>query len=147
MLDLLRFPGDLFAEFDRLHREMEQLFTPGSPIGIRALGQGVFPAVNIGSTPEAVEIYAFVPGIDPANVEISVDGGLLTISGKRESTLPLDDKHNIYARERFAGTFKRVVTLPEDVDQSKVEAHCQNGILHITAGRQEALKPRRIEVK
>jgi HSP20 family protein len=148
MFDLLRYPGDLFAEFDRLHREMDLLFNnPGTPAGIRTTSRGTFPAVNIGTTPEAVEIYAFVPGIDPAKLEISIDRGVLTLSGERQSDLPQDDKHTVYSRERFTGQFKRVMTLPEDVDQSKVEARCHNGILHITAARQAAAKPRRIEIK
>lgn len=148
MFDLLRFPGDLFDEFDRLQHEVNQLFyNTGLPTGIRSMARGAFPAINIGSTPDAVEIYAYVPGIDPGKLEISVDRGLLTITGERQSDLTADDKHTVYARERFAGSFKRVISLPEEVDQSKVEARCQNGVLHITAAKLEASKPRRIEVK
>lgn len=146
MFDLLRFPGDLFAEFDRLQREIDQVFS-GTPTGIRSSGRGAFPAINIGSTPDAVEIYAFVPGMDPGKLEISVDRGLLTIAGERQTGVTADDKHTVYARERFNGNFKRVISLPEEVDQSKVEARCQNGVLHITATKLEASKPRRIEVK
>jgi len=148
MFDLLRFPDDLFVEFDRLHREMDQLFNySGLPTGIRGSGRGAFPAINIGNTPDAVEIYAFVPGIDPGKLEISVDRGLLTISGERHNDLKQDEKHTVYARERFSGSFKRVVSLPDEVDPEKVEARCENGILHITAGKRAASKPRRIEVK
>lgn len=148
MFDLLRFPDDLFAEFDRLHREMDLLFNySGVPSTIRATGRGTFPAINIGVTPDAVEIYAFVPGIDPAKLEISVDRGLLTISGERQSDLALTEKHTAHARERFTGSFKRVVSLPDEVDPNKVEARCENGILRITAAKHEATKPRRIEVK
>lgn len=146
MFDLLRFPGELFAEFDRLQREIDQVFS-GAPTGIRASGRGAFPAVNIGGTPDTLEIYAFVPGIDPDKLEISVDRGLLTIAGEGQSEVTADDKHTVYAQERFSGGFKRVISLPEDVDQSKVEARCQNGVLHITAAKREASKPRLIEVK
>jgi hypothetical protein len=80
------FPRDLFAEMDRLQREMQQAFDL-SPT-IRGLGRGGFPALNVGSTPSAVEVYAFAPGLDPSKIDINLDRGLLTISGERESTLP-----------------------------------------------------------
>lgn len=148
MFDSPRFPGDLFDELERLRREMDQRFyTSGSPAGIRTVSRSGFPAINVGSTPNSVEIYAFVPGIDPAKLEISVDRGLLTIAGERQSDVAQDEKHMAYAQERFSGKFKRVVSLQDDVDQSKLEARCENGILHITAAKREASKPRRIEVQ
>lgn len=71
------FPRDLFAEFDRLQHEIRQ-FAP-SP-SIRGLTRG-FPALNIGGTPKAVDIYAFVPGIDPAALDVQLVKGMLTIAG------------------------------------------------------------------
>ena len=66
---LLNFPGNLFSDFERLRREFDQaLETPGLPAGlpasIRAVAPGSFPALNVGTTPTSVEIYAFAPGID-----------------------------------------------------------------------------------
>jgi len=70
-----------------------------------------------------VEIYAFAPGIDPAQVDVTIDRGVMTISGERPSALPKDDgKVNVYGNERFAGRFRRAISLPEDIDPSKVEA-------------------------
>lgn len=145
MFDLLRFSGELLAEYDRLHRELEQLFS-GTPAAIRATARG-FPPINIGSTPQAVEIYAFAPGIDPERLEVSVERGLLTIAGERQSGWTADEKHTVHAQERFAGRFKRTFSLPEDVDQNRVEAHYRDGILRIVAAKLEASLPRRIEVK
>ncbi|WP_255210581.1 hypothetical protein [Methylogaea oryzae] len=54
------FPRDIFAELDRLQREVQQAFEPEP--NIRGFGRGGFPALNVGSTPQAVEVYAFVPG-------------------------------------------------------------------------------------
>ena len=146
---LTRFSGDLFAEFDGLQRHLEQLLgLRGMPSSIRAAARGAYPAVNMGTTDNAVEIYAFAPGIDPARIEVSVDKGLLSISGERESDTPVEgDKVSVYARERFTGSFRRVVSLPEDVDTAKVEATYRNGILKIVIPKREASKPRRIEVK
>lgn len=78
---LLSAPGGLFAEFDRLQRELQQAFT--TPSSIRAVARGSFPAVNIGSTPTSIEVYAFAPGIDPATLEVNVDRGVLSIAGER----------------------------------------------------------------
>jgi HSP20 family protein len=146
---LTRFPGDLFADFEGLQRQVEQLLgASGWPSSIRAASRGAFPAVNVGTTEEAVEIYAFAPGIDPAKVEVSVDKGLLTIAGERVADTPKEnDKVSVYARERFVGTFKRVVSLPEDADSARVDASYRNGVLRIVIPRREASRPRRIEIK
>src|ERR1700757_1646712 len=62
------FPPEIFAEMDRLQREMQQAFDL-SP-SIRGFGRGGFPALNIGTTPEAIHIYAFAPGIDASKLEV-----------------------------------------------------------------------------
>jgi len=138
-----QFPRDLFAEVDRLQRELAQAFDL-SP-SIRGLPRG-FPAMNVGGTPKSVEIFAFAPGVDPASLDIQIEKGLLTLSGERkiqeapsEATLHID--------ERFVGRFRRVVTLPDDVDVDKVSAEYQNGVLHISVARREAARPRQITVQ
>ena len=145
----LTLPGDLASDFELLQRQVEQLFGQGgSPSSIRASQRGAFPPINMGSTPEAVEIYAFAPGIDVDKVEVSVDKGLLTIAGERDTGLPTDpEKANVFAAERFDGAFRRVVSLPEDADPSRVEARYRDGILRILVPKRESSKPRRIEVK
>jgi len=146
---LQRFPGDPFADFDELQRQMERLFSPRGSSSIRAVQRGTFPAVNIGVTPDAVEIYAFAPGIDPKSLDVSVDKGLLTIAGDRKGSVPDDPKPklNVYSRERAEGEFRRVVSLPDDADPDRVNATYRNGILHISIQKREASRPRRIEVK
>lgn len=145
---LLNFPGDLFAEFDALQRQMERSFgLRGSTSSIRAVERG-FPAVNIGSTPEALEIYAFAPGIDASKLELTVDKGLLTIAGERRVPAPeAGAKASVYARERVDGTFRRVIALSEDADPDKVDASYRDGILRVRVQRREAARPRRIEVR
>lgn len=145
---LTRFPRGLFAELDALQRHMDQLFgQPSWPSSIRAANRGAFPALNVGMTGDAVEIYAFAPGIDPAKLEVSIDKGLLTITGERPSDLPeASEKVSVYADERFTGAFRRVISLPDDVDGSRVEAKYRDGILRISVPKVEKSKPRRIEV-
>jgi HSP20 family protein len=140
------FPRDLYAELDRLQREIQQAFEY-SP-SIRGLGQGGFPALNVGGTAESVEIYAFAPGLDPATVEVELDRGVLTIAGERKASLPAPgDKAAVHINERFAGRFRRVVTLPDDIDPGAVSARYADGVLHLSIKRRESARPRRISVQ
>ena len=137
------FPRDIFDEVERLQRDVLQAFDIGS--SIRGIGRGGFPALNIGSTPDAIELYAFVPGMDPNSIEVNLERGALSITGERTTELPGgDDQSTVHLNERFAGRFRRVVSLPEDVDANKVSAEYREGVLHISVPRQESAKPRRI---
>lgn len=148
----LTFPGDLFADFDELQRQMERVFGPRrATSSIRAAGGGSFPAINVGSTPDATEIYAFAPGIDTSTLDVSVDRGLLTIAAERKDALENADggkagRLNVYARERPTGRFRRVISLPQDADPDKVDASYRNGVLHIRVQKRETSRPRRIEI-
>ncbi|HEV7913323.1 MAG TPA: Hsp20/alpha crystallin family protein [Albitalea sp.] len=146
---LLRFPGDVFADFDALQRQIDRLLGPsGASASIRAVERGTFPAVNIGVTPDAVEIFAFAPGIDPGTLDVTVDKGLLTIAGeRRRRVVEAGATLNVYASERADGAFRRVVSLPEDADPERVEASYTNGVVHIHIAKREASRPRRIEVQ
>lgn len=140
------FPRDMFAELDRLQREMQQAFSL-SP-SIRGLGRGGYPALNAGGTPQSVEIYAFAPGLDPATIELNLDRGVLTIAGERKAALPAqDEKTAVHINERFTGRFRRVLSLPDDADGSGVTAAYRDGVLHISVKRRESAQPRRINVQ
>lgn len=140
------FANDMYAELDRLQREMSRAFEY-SP-SIRGAVRGGFPAMNVGGTPESVEIYAFAPGIDPAVIEVQIEKGVLTVAGERASALPSGDtKASVHIDERFAGSFRRVVTLPEDADPDRVTAQYRDGVLHISIQRRETSLPRRISVQ
>ena len=141
------FPRNVFAELDRLQREMRDAFDL-SP-SIRGLGRGGFPAVNVGGTAQSVEILAFAPGLDPATVEVKLDRGVLTIAGERPAELPSeeDGKAAVHINERFSGRFRRVISLSEDVDPNGVSAAYRDGSLHVTAKRRESAQPRRINVQ
>jgi HSP20 family protein len=140
------FPRDLFADLDRFQREMQGAFDY-SP-SIRGLGRGGFPALNVGGSPTAVEIYAFAPGVEPASIEVNLDRGVLTIAGERKSVAPnSDEKTTLHLNERFAGRFRRVVSLPDDIDPGAVSAAFNDGVLRVTVKRRESALPRRIEVQ
>jgi HSP20 family protein len=141
------FARDVLAELDRLQHEMQEAFDL-SP-SIRGIGRGSFPALNVGGTPQSVEIYAFAPGLDPATLEVNLDRSLLTIAGERISDLPSGDegKTAVHINERFVGRFRRVVTLSDDVDPKTVSADYHDGVLHIHVKRHASAQPRRITVQ
>ena len=140
------FDGDLFADLDRLQRQLQQSFDLSSPT-IRGRAGG-FPALNVGHTAASTEIYAFVPGVDPAKIELTLDRGVLSISGERAPTVGASDaKQALHRNERFDGRFRRVVSLPEDSDPGAVQAQCRDGVLHVSVKRRASAQPRRIQVQ
>lgn len=147
----LYFGTDLFNDFDRLQRQMMSL-VGGFPSSIRASRFGTFPQINIGATDDSIEIVAFVPGVDASQLDVSIDKGLLTISGERkpvqtQTQTQASDEARVYAQERFTGSFRRVVELPQSADPDKVEARYENGCLIISVGKREASKPRVVTVQ
>ncbi|MEO8653474.1 MAG: Hsp20/alpha crystallin family protein [Ramlibacter sp.] len=139
--------ADLFSELNRLQTVLDQVFRPSERSSIRSLTGSSFPVINVGTTPDAIEVMALAPGLQPESLQLSVDRGLLVISGERKSQVPEPgDSTSVYAQERFAGNFRRVVSLPEDADPAKVEASYRDGILRVTVAKRESSRPRRIEV-
>lgn len=140
------FPRDVLSELERMQREMQQS-VDRSP-SIRGMARGGFPAMNVGGTAKSVEIYAFAPGVDPASIDVHLEKGVLTIAGERKSVLPpVDAKATTHIDERFSGRFRRVVSLPDDIDPNAVAAKYRDGVLHISVQRREAAQPRRISIQ
>ena len=140
--------AELAGDIERLQRQVASLFD-GFPASIRAAGFGAFPRINIGSTDDSIEIVAFAPGVDPAKLDVSIDKRLLTISGEREFPQPQADGGDArsYARERFAGTFRRAIELPQHADPDKVSARYVDGCLLVSVAKRESSKPRAITVQ
>ena len=137
--------GGLIQEFWRLEQDMDELLGRWAwPLGIRSTARGTFPPMNIGVTPENVEIYFFAPGLDPKSVEVSVQRNVLTISGERHD--PARTETTWFRKERFEGPFRRVINLPEDVASDRIRARYQDGILYVTAERPESARARKIEI-
>jgi HSP20 family protein len=138
------FPRDVFAELDRLQREIQQ--TVDYSPSIRGIGRGGFPAINIGGTAKSIEVFAFAPGVDPASLDVQIEKGVLTVAGERKvDSVP--EKASVHIDERFAGRFRRVVSLPEDADAGNVQAKYRDGVLHISIARKQAAQPRRIAIQ
>jgi HSP20 family protein len=137
--------GSVFDQFRRLQEDMDELFGQwSSPSGIRSPPRGSFPAVNVGASPDKLEVYFFLPGVDPKRLEISIHQNVLTVSGERK--ISAEDK-GTYRQERFSGEFRRAITLPEDVAADGVDARYRDGVLQISVPRREQARPRQIQVR
>jgi HSP20 family protein len=140
-----------FPDFTRLHRELDELFNHGgAPSSIRSVAPGSFPALNVGHTPGSVEVYAFAPGLDAGKVDVTLDRGVLTLSGERTAATAGgngEEKVSVYSRERPTGRFKRAVNLPDDIDPTQVTATYRDGVLRVSIARRAEAQPQRINVQ
>ena len=139
-------PGDLFAESTACKSRCSRPSTAFRP------ASAVSPAATPRSTPAprrpSVEICALAPGIDPAKLEVNLERGVLTTEGEREPAVREGDgKATAHVNERFEGSFRRVVNLPDDVDPSAIKASYRDGVLQVSLRRRESAQPRRIEVQ
>jgi len=137
-------------QFDRMFENMMR----GWPMPWRdapRLDLGGFdfaPRVETAETDTAYEVTAELPGCDEKDIDVKVAGGVLTIRGEKKQERE-EKKEDYYLAERSFGSFSRSVRLPESVDESRIEAHFEKGVLKITAPKKpEAVKAeRRIEIK
>jgi HSP20 family protein len=131
--------------------------------GVRP-GDGVFPAVNVRESDEAVTIEAEVPGLDTADVDVTVAGDELLLKGSRTDACPTQagtadaspgngepgsqkDRVTWHRRERGTGAFERRIKLPVAVDASRVEARLVDGVLTITCPKAAECQPRKVAVR
>ena len=135
----------LYEQFRRFENQVDQLLGNSPwPAGIRAAQRGAFPPLNVGATADQVHVYLFAAGIDPKSLDVSLQQNLLAVAGTRK--LATDETADYYRQERFAGEFRRVITLPDDVDPDRVNASYRDGVLHISIQRRESARPRQISV-
>jgi len=145
---LLTHPNGLFGQFDRLHRELDEIFgISGLPTSIRSVATGTLPQINVGRTPQSVEVYAFAPGLDANKIEVTLDRGVLCLVGERVPPASGSERQRFYARERATGRFDRTVALPDDVDPDQVKASYRDGVLQVSIARREAAQPKRIAIQ
>lgn len=137
--------GNPWREIERMQREMDRLFTGfyGSP---RFQTAPSFPAMNVWTNQEGAVITAELPGVNPEDIDISVVGETLTLTGSRQPE-ELKEGEKYHRRERGYGKFTRTFQLPFPVEATKVEAIFEKGVLHISLPRAEADKPKKISVK
>jgi HSP20 family protein len=137
---------DPFSEMDRLRREMDKIV--GTFAGRRGIGTaaGVFPALNMSEDDHNLYIRAELPGVAPEDIEMTTKENNLILKGERKIAAE-GEKVSYHRRERDAGKFRRIVSLPARVDSDKVTAVCKNGVLTVTLPKAAEAKPRQIKVK
>jgi HSP20 family protein len=107
---------------------------------------GFTPAVDVHETDGAYLVSMDVPGIPQSAIKIDSQNGRLTVSGERSHAEKKDDK--MFQRiERSFGRFERSFQLPKDVNEGKIQAHYENGVLEITLPKVELAKPRSIQIE
>jgi HSP20 family protein len=134
-------------ELARLHKDMDDLVT--SFFGSRPTlfsEREVWPAIDISEDENRVTVKAEVPGCRAEDVDISVQGNILSISGEKKHEEEKKEKGYYYA-ERSYGFFRRDLTLPTDVDSTKIEAACKDGVLTISMPKSERAKAIKVKVK
>ena len=105
-----------------------------------------YPAMNVWTNEDGAVATAELPGFDPDDIQISVVGDTLTVSGNRKPE-DVGEGAKYHRRERGCGRFTRSFQLPFQIEGDAVEATFERGVLHITLPRAEADKPKRISVK
>lgn len=104
------------------------------------------PAVDIKETDKEFIIHADIPGVDPDDIDVHMEDGMLTIKGERESETK-ENREGYKRVERHRGTFYRRFSLPDTANADKISAKSKNGVLEITIPKQEKAQPRKIQVK
>ncbi|MBN1829437.1 MAG: Hsp20/alpha crystallin family protein [Deltaproteobacteria bacterium] len=130
-----------WSETDRFQREMDRFFLR-RPVSYSR----EFPAINIWTSDGGAIATSEIPGVDEKNIDISVEGDVLTLSGSR-SRDELVKGQTYHRQERPYGRFSRKIRLPFRIDSAKVEARYEKGVLIIRLPRAEEDKPRKIKIK
>ena len=108
-------------------------------------GQRVVPEMEVKETPEAFIVKMDVPGLSEQDIDVSIAGSMLTVSGKREEEAA-DEGDRFYAYERSYGSFRRSLALPEGCDAEGVKADLKNGVLMISVPKGAGAHSRRISI-
>ena len=147
MLDVVRWqrsPWSIFDELESLQADMNRAFAAGDRPWRRRRPR--YPLLNVWSSEDGLVIDAEVPGVDPKDVDISVKGDELTLSGKVNTVGPPEGE-SVHRNERPSGEFARVLQLPFRADAGDVRASYKNGILRVTVPKTEEEKPRKIAIE
>ena len=104
------------------------------------------PAVDVREAVERFVITADVPGVDPKDIEVTADNGVLTIKGERKPAQATDDGDGYRRVERLHGTFYRRFSLPDTADAEQITARGDKGVLEVVVPKKASVQPKRIPV-
>ncbi len=139
--------NDPWRELRTLRDEMNRVFNaPWQEDGSSVATSVWSPAVDLKEEADRFVLKADLPGVDPKGIEVTMADGVLTIRGERR--FESEQERSSYKRvERAYGTFYRRFALPDSAAAERIEAHSENGVLHVTIPKQDRAKPRTISVK
>ena len=103
------------------------------------------PSMDIKEAADKFIIYADIPGVKPEDIDVSMEAGVLTVRGKKESEVKTE-KEGYKRVERSTGSFYRRFSLPDSANDEAINAKCKLGVLEIVIPKKEAVKPKRINV-
>ena len=137
-----------FRELEGIRNEMSRMF--GWPVR-RGESESLFesrwsPAVDIIQEGDRYLVKADLPGMKKDEIEITLNGDTLTISGEKKNAKETKDD-SYYRSERYYGKFSRSLVLPSTVDANKIEAAYKDGVLSVTLPRSEEARPRQIKIQ
>lgn len=138
-MSLIRYQG-----FDPM-RDMEEMLSQ-LPVNSLAVQRGFVPSLDMYETADAVIVKTALPGMNAADVEVTVEKGVLTISGESKKVHEVDEK-NYYRKEIRSGSFFRQIPLPVSVNEDAVTAEFEEGILNVTCPKIDAPKAKKVSVK
>jgi HSP20 family protein len=131
----------------RLHSDMDDLFNAFfGGLDMPRYEQKVWPALDIAENEDSIVVHAELPGCKTEDINISVHGNTLTISGEKKESVEKEEK-GYYHVERSYGSFRRDLNLPSDIDADKIDAVFKDGILTLTLPKAEKAKPIKVKVK
>jgi HSP20 family protein len=138
-----------WQEVDTLRHQLDQLFDELSPVirnsGVRSNGANWTPAIELKTTETDVLLRAEIPGIEAKDLEVQVSREAVSISGNYQAETKTEDQQMIHSEFRY-GNFKRVVSLPNAVQNDQVKAEFKDGILTLTLPKVEADRPKVVKL-
>lgn len=138
---MTRWAPERMRSFDRFSKMMEEVFGTGEEF------RGVWsPTVDVKETPKELIFIAELPGLVQKDIDVEMNGDILTIRGVREA-LNETEKENYVRIERSFGTFQRSFTLDVPVKPDKIDAVYKDGILTVTVPKSESALPRKVSIK
>jgi len=130
---------------DQMRREMDRAVDTRTAEGSSVATSDWVPAVDIKEEKDSFVIVADIPGVDPQNIEVHMENGMLTIKGEKESEKK-EEREGYKRVERSFGSFYRRFSLPDTADAGKITAKSNNGVLEVRIAKQDQVQPRKISV-
>ena len=141
----MRAWGVPVSELEQIRNRLDNLWNSFRGQPYRTPGAGVFPLLNLTEDKDNYFLRAELPGVTADGIDIQAANNTVTISGERKPP-EVDEKARYHRRERDAGRFSRSIKLPGEIDNDKIDAKLDNGILTLTIPKAEAAKPRQITI-